>query len=356
MNRLWKIIKGLLLAIVAVVLICVLPIGYVELLCKSDGRPLPYQPLITDPAYQRKEANSYLTYPEWHIVYAYEGLAEVLKSGDEHAFSYTSSIIGFWTSACSLNKVADEHGGADWPTRQTNYVIGASFTLEMLMKALYEEGIGRFTAFWRGSEKSPQDILAREMAADYAAFLYQTPWYKYDFMAARAKLFEAPVTSFMRGHERRIGLGVEWWAKSKYAAMINNAVAATGLAKLEIRSVVSKISESELRQIPDVIVVATLPQGVLIETPRYARFTAIMGEIFERGGTMVEIAGNDDVMVTATGTPAGEPPSGSQILTIIPRDGFGDQRVLLSTKVEKLSRLFAALKSGPLRLEHVYDY
>jgi hypothetical protein len=71
---------------------------------------------------------------------------------------------------------------------------------------------------------------------------------------------------------------------------------------------------------------------------------------------MVEIAGNDDVMVTATGLLSGSPPAGSTLLTTIPRDGFADQRQLLSIKVEKLSQLFTTLKSGPLKLEHVYDY
>ena len=52
--------------------------------------------MITEPEFQRQEANSYLTYPEWHIVYAYEGLAGKLKAADEHEFGYFSSIAGFW--------------------------------------------------------------------------------------------------------------------------------------------------------------------------------------------------------------------------------------------------------------------
>ena len=145
----------------------------------------PYRPIITDPAYQRAEANSYLTYPEWHIVYAYEGLAETLRAGDEHAFDYASAVAGFWNAYCPLNEAAQNHGGADAATRQTIYVIGVSFTIEMALKAAYEETAGRLFAWLRGLEKTPQDQVIAAQAAEYAAFLHQTPWYKYPFGAAR---------------------------------------------------------------------------------------------------------------------------------------------------------------------------
>ena len=59
--------------------------------CRGEAATQTYQPLITDPAFQRREANTYLTYPEWHIVFAYDGLAQALKTGDEHAFDYLTA-------------------------------------------------------------------------------------------------------------------------------------------------------------------------------------------------------------------------------------------------------------------------
>jgi FAD/FMN-containing dehydrogenase len=102
--------------------------------------------LLSDPNFHRREANTYLTYPEWHIVYAYDGLAETLKAGDEHAFDYIESIAGFWRSTCSLMRRADRHGGADWPTRSMIHTIGVSFTAEMALK--------RFT-------RKPSDVARR---------------------------------------------------------------------------------------------------------------------------------------------------------------------------------------------------
>ena len=358
MRFLWRLVKWSLLALILVVLCLAAPVAYVATACKGTPVKQDYQPIITEPEFQRQEANSFLTSPEWHIVYAYEGLARALETGDEYEFGYFSSIKGFWSAACALNKVAAAHGGADRNTAQTNYVIGASFTLEMGMKALYEETFGRLFAALRGSVKSPQDVIAAEMASDYAAFLQQTPWYKYPFDQEVENLWNAPMTMPLRAWERRLALGGEWKAKAAYAGVIANAVAATGVAKLEIRSVIAGLSEAQLAAIKDVQVIGAVPQGVIINTPRYRAFTLILQEIARQGGSFVEIAGNDDVLVTVTmddGEDASALP-GAQVLALINRDGFGGKRALLKVRVPELNKLILALAAGPLRLEHVYDY
>ena len=358
MRFLWRLFKWGLLALLLLFVALAAPVAYVATACKGMPGKQDYQPIITEAAFQRQEANSFLTYPEWHIVYAYEGLARSLETGDEHAFGYFSSIKGFWSAACALNKVAAAHGGADKNTVRTNYVIGASFTLEMGMKALYEETAGRLAAFLRGPVKSPQDVIASEMAADYAAFLQQTPWYKYPFEQEVENLWNAPLTMPLRGWERRLALGGEWKAKAAYAGVIANAVAATGAAKLEIRSVVSGLSEAQLLAIKEVQVLSAVPQGFIINTPRYRAFTKILQQIADQGGAIVEIAGNDDVLVTVTMGEGGDAAAlpGAKVLAIIGRDGFGGKRALLNVRVSGLSRFLARLGAGPLRLEHVYDY
>jgi hypothetical protein len=358
MRFLWRLVKWCLLALFLLVIALAAPVAYVATACKGTTGKQEYQPIITQAEFQRQEANSFLTYPEWHIVYAYEGLARALETGDEHSFGYFSSIKGFWSAACALNKVAATHGGADKNTVQTNYVIGASFTLEMGMKALYEETLGRLFALLRGRVKSPQDVIAAEMASDYAEFLQQTPWYKYPFDQEVKNLWNAPLDMPLRGWERRLALGGEWKAKAAYAKVIANAVAATGAAKLEIRSVVSGLGEAQLAAIKDVQVVAAVPQGFIINTPRYQAFTKILEEIAKSGGSIVEIAGNDDVLVTVTMADGADMPAlpGAEVLAVINRDGFGGSRALLNVRISFLHKLIIAVGAGPMRLEHVYDF
>jgi hypothetical protein len=356
MRTLLRFVKWLALSLVVLVILLLLPVGYVETFCTAEPEDQAFTPKMADPTFLRAEANSYLTYPEWHIVYAYEGLANVLKTGDEYAFGYTRSVAGFWTSFCALNREADRHGGADGNTRRTIHVIGVSFTLEMGMKALYEETLGRFFAYVRGPEKSPQDRFAAAMAEDYGRFLHQTPWYKYDFDGAVAKLMAEPDQG-LRSTERRLALAGEWKAKAAYARVIAGAVAATGQAQLTIRSLVSGIPVADLQAIAGVMVIEDRgTDGVLVETPRYRAFTVILQQIAGKAGTVVEIAGNDDIMVSALGTSVPSQLGFATIIVDINRDGFAGRRLLLQAKVRDLMPLFAELKAAGLELEHVYDY
>ncbi|OBZ94158.1 hypothetical protein ADU59_18430 [Pararhizobium polonicum] len=358
MRVVWKLLKWSLAAILLVVLLLLSPVAYIEAFCHGERKEDPYTPLITDAAFQRREANTFLTYPEWHIVYAYDGLAETLKTGDEYAFDYLSSIRGFWTSTCALTKVADAHGGADSATRMTIHTIGVSFTLEMALKAAYEETIGRLTALLRGENKTPQDQVAAGMAVEYAAFLRQTPWYMYPFGDQVEKLQDAPVTDPVRGWERRFALGTEWRAKVLYAGMIANAVAGTtGAAQLEIRSIVSGLPAAELAAIAGVTVIGENGGDIEIQTPRYDLFTRILVEIAEKGGAIREIAGNDDIMVSVTEKPDQRSPErpGTEIARIN-REGFDGSRVLIALKVTELAALLRVAPLADPGLEHVFDY
>jgi hypothetical protein len=356
MRRLLKTLGLGLAALLAAVLLLVSPALYVEAFCHAPVAKDGYRPLITDPERRRQEANTFLTYPEWHIVYAYDGLAEVLKTGDEHGFGYWQSIRDFWVADCALTGLADAHGGADLATRQMVATIGVSFTLEMGLKAAYEETLGRLSALWRGPDKTAQDDVAREMAADYAAFLRQVPWYKYPFGDAVKRLDAAPVDS-LRGLERRLALGLEWRAKIAYAGAIASAVAATGEAKLTIFSVVSGLSRQTLEQMADVRVVGETPERMIIETPRYDRFTHILSELARSGGTIREIAGNDDIMLTVTVAEAGAAGlDGLSPVARLSRSGFPGERLIYSVKVVDLAAILRAQPISDPGIEHIFDY
>lgn len=97
--------------------------------------------------------------------------------------------------------------------------------------------------------------------------------------------------------------------------------------------------------------------GVEIETPRYDLFTGILTEIARRGGTILEIAGNDDIIVSLT-VPEGtaERVQHASVILRLTRDGIGGERVLVGVKMPDLA---AFLNNYPRRgpgLEHVFDY
>ena len=102
------------------------------------------------------------------------------------------------------------------------YTIGVSFTAEMLMKAAYEETLGRVAVWLRGPERAELDEVSARQASDYARFLQQVPWYRWDFDRDRAELSAG---AGFRNAERRLALGLEYRAKAAYARVIAAAVA-----------------------------------------------------------------------------------------------------------------------------------
>ena len=83
------------------------------------------------------------------------------------------------------------------------------------------------------------------MAQNYANFLHQIPWYKYDFLAASAEL-KANNPKSLCNKEYQFALGVEFRMKSQYAKAITKATEASGQAKLTIRTIVHDISVEDL--------------------------------------------------------------------------------------------------------------
>lgn len=343
-------LRRLVVALLLLVVASAAPILWIEAACRGRPAAASYAALLPETDH-RDESRTYTTYPEWHIVHAYDDYARVIAEGDPHDFGFLRAIGGFWGSLCPLAERAAAHGGFTAESKQTIYTIGASFTAEMLLKAAYEETLGRLAALIRGEARAPLDDLSARQAADYAAFLQQTPWYRWDF-AADAAALGAANTGTPRDWERTVALGLEYRAKAAYAAAIGRAVAATGQDELTIRSVVSRLSPQALAAIPQVTVVGRRGEGLEIETPRYRAFTAILQQIAAAGGDFVEIAGNDDILFTAIGPEA--PPLGA--VASFPRQGAGDWRHLIDAKVWSLANRLRTLEADGLTLEHVHDY
>lgn len=349
--RLYRWFKRGLIILFVIILILLAPATYVEFGCREPMAERDYNAILA-PKHHRNLAASFLTYPEWNIVHAYDDYAAVIETRDPHEFGFLRAIRQFWSSACSLSKIADQNGGADQATKQTMYVIGVSFTAELLAKAAYEETIGRVFAILRGSERSKLDNLSAKMARTYATFLQQVPWYKYDFQTDRAQLHSESEGS-VRDTERRFALGTEFAVKTVYAGVIGNAVSATGEAALTIRTVIDGMTESKLKSIKDVTIIGTTPYGIEIETPRYRVFTKILQEIARFGGSPIEIAGNDRIMLSAISS---QQEFGKGFFEIA-RQGHGDYRYLFNVPMSELSQTIENMRhSKTMRLEHIYDY
>jgi hypothetical protein len=343
-----KWLTRLLLLLALLITGLLTPVGYTELACKGTPSENTYTSLISAD-WQRPESRTLLTYPEWHIVHAYDDYARVIASDDPHDFGYFRATTGFWSSLCALSKASASHGGFPSETKQMVYTIGVSFTAEMLAKAAYEETLGRAATLIRGADHASLDDLSAAQAASYAKFLQQVPWYKWDF-ATDAAALKTNARGGFRDTERRFALGLEYRVKSAYARIIANAVANIGADELRLRMIVTGATPALLKSFEGVSLIATRPEGLEIETPRYRELTHILKAMAAQGITFVEIAGNDDILFTATSPKA----TTDNALFSFKRQGYGDYRHLILLKTADLAARLNAM--GPLTLEHIHDY
>jgi hypothetical protein len=359
-----RILRRGAIALAVLICICAAPIAYVETSCREPAAsvapdPSPYQ--IEDPGYRRAEGDSYLTYPEWYIVHAYTDLAGVTRQSSESAFDYSASIAGFWHSLCRSTRAASRVGPVTADQKTTNYIIGLSFTAEMAIIGAWEHTIGAVTAWLRGPRRTAEDEFALAFADDYAAFLQQTPWYRYPFAPQFLRFWrETPLGqgNLVRGLERRLALSLEYGGKAIYAVAIG-ALAGFSPADLRIRSVVTPLSADDLAAEPRIMKIRDLPGGaMLIETPRYQEYTEILRELGARGKDVLEIAGNRRILATvlARTDAALATPGATELFAIPIQSRPGWRRLGLDVEVEKLTALIGEVERQGGEFEHAYDY
>ena len=347
MRLLWHVLKGSFFILLVLVFLLLVPIAHNEIACRPQNVTHEYTAILP-PEHHRPESRTYLTYPEWHIVHAYDDYAEVISKGDPHDFGFLRSIHGFWASLCDVSQVSGQHGGFPRETKRMIYVIGVSFTAELVLKAAYEETIGRVTTVLRGPQPAPLDVLSARQARSYAEFLQQVPWYQWDFRADRAAL-DTLATDALRDRERRLALGLEFGAKAAYADVISAAVESVGPDALTLRMIVTGYTQTEE---DGVTIIAEREAGTEIETVRYRALTRLMIEMAQRNVDFVEIAGNDDIMLTIladTGQFDGARSS-------MRRQGYGDYRHLVGLKVAELGDRLRAYREAGITVEHIHDY
>lgn len=328
------------------------PIGYIELGCRPGAQPAnTYKPILSNKKDQRPEARTLLTYPEWHIVYSADSLANHLKTKPPSGYRYMRDVSSFWSSYCALNRVANPKDAGD--AKIMLYTIGLSFSAEMLVKATYENTIGRIFE-WIGGWHSASDRYAADVQSRYGTFMHETPWYQFPFSPALNGLWGVK-DGGVRHWERRFALSMEYGVKTGYAKLIGWASGTTlGADETRMRMVLEVAPEQVVAIDPRVKILSSSGTTYIVETPRYAQFTDIAKKLAKERIAFREIAGNDEIFFTMI-SPTTE--KGSKPLMVMPLgDRPGWERRGYMVKVPDLSETLIRTPPSGATVEHIYDY
>lgn len=300
--------------------------------------------------YARAEDQTYLTIPEWYIVFSADEYAQSLKNKPPSHFPYFSSTKQFWDIYSKVKEKTEAEYPYNMGYNVMIYVIGVSYSAELIIKGIYENTIGRLTewiADINGPLQENQKVegFMQYVAQDYTDFVRYTPWYDYPFWT-RLKEFwgveDGPDTSIIRRWERRVIFTVELLFKTAYAKAIGYATHAS-------------------YEKPQLDTYATVKEdGVLkiITVPRYHGFTVETPKLADKGIVFVDIAGNKTILLTVITPSAWEAPEYTNVFYEWPvLTESNRKRAALTLSVADLSRFLKQIESDKaVTLDHIFDY
>ena len=365
-----RLVKAVLLVVALAVAIPVLGLAYgflttdgpasAPIVVSTPERAATHDTLAREiPGYQRPEESTYLTYPEWAIVYAAREYAGFVDDNNPSGFPYFAYVGRFWQDYAAMIRAS-----SPYPFNFQNHlmlmVIGISHTVEHVIQSAYENTIGRITGMFE--DNAPEDIFLAAVAADYAAFLDQTPWYRFDYAVRRGEMWAlepADGAGAARSWERKLGFGLALSIKQAYADLITSGLAATSdPAALDIHVWAEGPVAEAIAGEADTSLERDLGEdGAVFVTKRYQVFTDMIPRLIERGVSFVEIGGNDEILLTVLSNEEPGLPDGARRIFsyTLPTDP-AVVRTGISVAVARLHEVLPELQNADAELEHVYDY
>lgn len=323
--------------------------------------PAPREPFagaVVPEKDRRPPENTFLTFPEWYLVYSPDEYAELIATRPPSEFPYLGHLGQFWQGYAAMYAATKD----DYPFNSDYHVmvmvIGGSTTVEYGMKWLYETTVGRVAEVTRRHGMTAEDELAATVAREYVTSLDEEPWYKFDYMNALKRVWTE--TDYwgpdpVRKWERKYYLTSEYLAKAGYAGVLRLA---SESFYGEVLSDTAVVVDREPAEMPKMRVAERFGDGsALVYLPRYQPFTAAAQALAKDGCKFVEVAGNRDVVLVSAVVPTGfEDPAFRLVMTqpILTRPGT--KRVVFTVPVPGLSDALRSLGRPGLKLEHVYDY
>lgn len=345
MNRLYKLT---LLSIVLSVCLFYFKKRQETTVAMGEGLVIPKEWLITTkhpltPAKDVRPADqTFLTYPEWFLVFSPEEQANYFKQHTASTLSFKSHTRQIWESY----KIVNDQIKDNFPTN-TGYhfmiwVIGTSATVEYEIKALYETLVGRITD--TGIPLTDEDKFNAVFTQDYVDFIKDRPWYEFDFKTRLKTLWTG--TSFFDSHflrklDRKYLLTSELLVKTVYGKLI-------GLGTKQVYE----------EAVPTTAVI--LENDSLVYLPRYDQFANAAVELAKKGHTFKEIAGNTSaILLTALADTENNrlPTIGKLIFTQPLTSHSQTDRLAVTIPVSQLHEILLQLDvKRDIKIEHVFDY
>lgn len=313
--------------------------------------------------YYKGEEQTYLTLPEWYLVFNPNEYASFLKSGNNPSdFPFFKSIDEYWTLYDRVRQLTHGKYPENSEYLTMLQVIGISTTAEFMVKGLYENTIGRLT-HWTASEITPEEQLIQRAHTAYAKLIYTEAWYQFPFFSWARKIWsETPFfgKNFIRKLERKLSFTTEFVFKAVYAKLIGFGAQTAyepsdGLVTMRVKMDANQVQSIDSR----IKLLKNMGNNNLIITlPRWGEFSEIIPRLADAGAEFSEISGNDDILVTvvADKTSSENNEAAKYLFSSMVISPAKKKRLVYTVKTARLPVFLNSLKQRNMSLEHIYDY
>ena len=316
-------------------------------IAKGDGLVIKKEWLIQNKNPQtpkndcRPADQTFLTFPEWYLVFSPEEQANYFKKHTASTFPFMSHTAQIWESYKIVNNQVKDNFPNNNGYHFMIWVIGSSASVEYSIKAWYETIIGRITDTYE--VKTEEDKFNAKFTQDYVDFIKDKPWYEFDFKSHLKSLWSSSSfygDNILRKIERKYILTSELAVKYVYGKLI-------GLGTKTVYD----------EALPTTTVV--LENDSLQSLPRYDKFANAITSLANNGHNFKEIAGNNSaILITFLVANSDETNfENTQIVFTQPiASNLKMKRIALAIPVSQLAKLLKQLNYQKIIIEHIFDY
>lgn len=322
-------------------------------------KPTPLTPL----EYQRPGDQTFLTYPEWFLVFSPAEQAAYLQTKTATNFPYEQHIEQFWDSYAALSNEIEAYFPYNKQYHTMIKVIGYSTLMEYRGKLLYENSIGRLSDLIP-SKRTAEDHFYAAYTQRYVDFIKKEPWYLYSFLKEFRFLWTKTTYlewNWVRKLERRFFISGELLFKAFYGFLLGlGTKSAYGVAAPVTAVVIDHLPPRLNIEHPEIRLIQVLSkEATLITLPRYAAFNPALRILIRAGVQILEIAGNCSTILLTIVVPIDWEMNSTFAKPIFKQTiatNKDQQRVALAVLVPNLSAVILALEQEGIEIEHIFDY
>ena len=274
----------------------------------------------TPAEYRRAPENTFLTFPEWYLVYSPREYARFIVDRPPSQFPYLGHLGQFWQGYRAIYQATKDTKPFNLDYHVMIWVIGISTTGEYGLKEAYETVVGRVAEASSAGKPTAEDRLAADVAREYVDFLDGEPWFNFDFLARFKRLWTT--TGLWGDHplrkwERKYFLTSEYLAKAAYGWVVKKSSESS--YGIESQFTIVVLDHAPPLEFADVKVLERFPDGtVLAQLPRYQAFARAAAALARARVNFLEIAGNNGPILVSAVVSESYQPSGVDVLFVQP--------------------------------------